>query len=580
MGKTLCRILLIVLFIPFCAMAFSNTHPPAKGPVELKVEELRTIYQQKKAAGYDMTEVEKTMAQIRQARQDGDGSRFIDLLKKAEIQLAGIGPQEQRPAPETAPPPPLPADRNVSMDDGPWPMYGHDRRHTCRSPFRGLTSPPAGPKWRFPSPGGIGGFTSSVSIGSDGTIYAGTAQNENFPMDNTRGHSGMLMAFSPDGRKKWQHDSGRGSPMICMIESGPLLTSDGMIIYGKDDGHVYAVNRSGQLLWDFAAEDAFNALRHDDNEQFIPSPVLGPDNALYLLSHFGNVYKPQTIDALGRVPALKKVIDAYGIKGVKAQEWGKIYALDVRTGKLKWTFDPSHDSPSGRQVFFGSPAVGNDGTLYAAAYCPSNRGYLYAVNPDGTLKWRYPGKGRTKIQALCSPPAIGDDGTIYVGSFGDKDKARLYAFHPDGTLKWNYEITENRITSGPGIGPDGTLYFGSHNHPARVGSERPPQGHLYAVKDAGEKADLQWKFAVDYGITASPAIDNDGNVFFSTTSIQPVPQGALGDYFLFALNKKGEKLWEYPFKGFAWGSPAIDRDGTVYINVSRGEASVFAFGPQ
>jgi len=203
------------------------------------------------------------------------------------------------------------------------------------------------------------------------------------------------------------------------------------------------------------------------------------------------------------------------------------------------------------------------------------------------VKWRFPKDGKERIQPLQSSPAIGDDGTIYVGSaifsaaLGAKDRARLYAFNPNGTLKWSFEITENRITSGPGIGPDGTLYFGSHNHPAALApnSKMPPKGYLYSLEDLGTQAKLKWKFEVKYGITASPAIDNEGNVFFSTTSIIPVQPGALGDYHLYALDKSGKKLWSYPFKGFAWGSPSIDKDGTVYLGIIHGEAAVVAFGP-
>jgi outer membrane protein assembly factor BamB len=575
--KPLTGKIMAALLLSFCVLAMSNTPPIAS-----KIRELGDRYQQKKAAGYDLSEVDKTIAQIQKARREGDRTRFAGLLKQAEAQLEQAPPPAPKAADEkTVPLPPLtPLSDKVVPADAPWPMYGHDPRHTCRSPYRGLTVPPDGPKWIFPSPGGPRGFTSSIAVGDDGLIYAGTAQNSDFMTDKARGHSGVLFALSPGGRKVWQYDSQSGSPLICMIESGPLLTADGRIIFGKDDGHVYALNKHGRVLWDLAADDAFTPGKYDDNEQFIPSPVLGPDNTLYAVSHFGNVYDSRTISALKKIPQLKAIIDRYGIKGVDRPVWGKVYALDARTGARKWVFDPSADRTVNKITFFGSPAVGRDGTLYATAYSNTREGYLYALNPDGTLKWRYPDEtGTNKIQALCSPPAIGDGGTIYAGSYGDKENAGLYAFNPDGTLKWRFEIAENRITSGPGLGPDGTLYFGSHNHPAAVGSDRPPRGALYAIKDAGSGAELKWKFDVKYGITASPAIDKDGNVFFCLTAIQPLPYGSLGDYGLYALNSKGEKLWEYPLKGYAWGAPAIGKDGSVYVGIIRGEAGVVAFGP-
>ena len=36
-------------------------------------------------------------------------------------------------------------------------------------------------------------------------------------------------------------------------------------------------------------------------------------------------------------------------------------------------------------IVYSSPAVGNDGTIYIG----STDRYLYALNPDGMLKWRY-----------------------------------------------------------------------------------------------------------------------------------------------------------------------------------------------
>ena len=55
------------------------------------------------------------------------------------------------------------------------------------------------------------------------------------------------------------------------------------------------------------------------------------------------------------------------------------------------------------------------------------RSTLYAVNPDGTHKWKF-----TTGVNFDSSPAIGGDGTIYVGrGFG----AHLYAVNPKGTEK-------------------------------------------------------------------------------------------------------------------------------------------------
>ena len=50
------------------------------------------------------------------------------------------------------------------------------------------------------------------------------------------------------------------------------------------------------------------------------------------------------------------------------------------------------------------------------------------ITADGKEKWSYPVGDRIEF----SSPAIGKDGTIYIGCYDD----HLYAMNPDGTLKW------------------------------------------------------------------------------------------------------------------------------------------------
>ena len=103
---------------------------------------------------------------------------------------------------------------------------------------------------------------------------------------------------------------------------------------------------------------------------------------------------------------------------------GYIYAL-YPNGTLKWKF-----------VMFDliecHPAIDNNGTIYFGTYS----GNFYAVNPNGTIKWKYffPGVG------IHSSPAIGDDGTIFFGTSGN---SYLYAFYSNGTIEWRFKLISN-----------------------------------------------------------------------------------------------------------------------------------------
>jgi len=69
---------------------------------------------------------------------------------------------------------------------------------------------------------------------------------------------------------------------------------------------------------------------------------------------------------------------------------------------------------------------------------------------NGTIKWEL------KIVSGTTSPVIGPDDTIYIG--GGSNANRLYAINPNGTIKWNFQVGY-RVLSTPAISSDGTIYF-------------------------------------------------------------------------------------------------------------------------
>ncbi|MGC2763169.1 MAG: PQQ-binding-like beta-propeller repeat protein, partial [Candidatus Binatus sp.] len=146
------------------------------------------------------------------------------------------------------------------------------------------------------------------------------------------------------------------------------------------------------------------------------------------------------------------------------------YDTSTNPGKQKWAFvgtvccGDEADS---------SPAIGSDSTIYFG----SSDNNLYAINPNGTLKWTF-----ATGDVILSSPATGADGTIYVGSLD----GYLYAVNANGTLKWAFLPCEDcvgpyvdEVWSSPAIGSDGTVYVGFYN------------GNLYAISSVGS---LNWVF--------------------------------------------------------------------------------------
>lgn len=206
-----------------------------------------------------------------------------------------------------------------------------------------------------------------------------------------------------------------------------------------------------------------------------------------------------------------------------------LYAL-APNGTLKWRFLTGDWVDS-------SPAIGADGTVYFGSW----DGKLYALTPNGTKKWEYStGVGNY----IYSSPAIAADGTIYVGG-GD---ANLHALRPDGSLKWTYP-TGDWIDSFPAIGADGTIYFGSWD------------GLIYALRDAGSSAHERWRHATNGPVIGSPAVARTGVVYVGSN-----------DGRIYALDgASGVRLWDVYVGGSVESSPAVGPDGTVYVGGGSGQ---------
>jgi len=207
-----------------------------------------------------------------------------------------------------------------------------------------------------------------------------------------------------------------------------------------------------------------------------------------------------------------------------------------------------------------SPTIGADGTIYVG----SHDGHLYAINPVGTEKWRYPSIG--SVGMIRSSPAIDrtgglHDGTIYVGS-GPNDfsfNGRLLAINPDGSLRWQFtpnNSSDNDVDSSPAIDSAGKIYFGSDDN------------RLYALDPADRLAELpfptpnEWFFPTFTNVESKPAINESRTtIYFEAESRR-----------LFAVNiSDGTERWRLDLMSFLddddelESSPTIGADGTIYV---------------
>ncbi len=174
----------------------------------------------------------------------------------------------------------------------------------------------------------------------------------------------------------------------------------------------------------------------------------------------GNVYNSPAIGSDGTI--------YFGTLVTSGGEGKILYAINP-DGSLKWKYD------AGLSIYYSSPVIGPDDTIYVATTLRTKAneiGLLHAVAPDGTLEWTCTLEREGVVDnEIIGTPAVGADGTIYIGGFKDAIKSgALYAVNRDGSIKWRYTF-ENEAKGIPAIGSDGTLYYGAGD------------GYLYAFEN-------------------------------------------------------------------------------------------------
>jgi len=234
----------------------------------------------------------------------------------------------------------------------------------------------------------------------------------------------------------------------------------------------------------------------------------------------------------------------------------QVFAVNPEDGTLKWLYRfNDQERPS------GALSVARDGTLYVLG----RYGTLYAMNPDGTLKWQVDAVEHPaylwpyEYEASCDSLAIGHDGAIYLlekyrlelpdpyGSYVYELGSRIYAVSPEGVLLWSVEINDDYLND-PVVGDNGLIYA--------VGNEG---GNIYAI---GPDGVLRWSSSLpDTDWRAAPSLGEDGTIYGQVYT----PEG----FALQSVDPNGVPKWSIQLDGHSGARPAIGPDGTIYVTLYR-----------
>ena len=327
------------------------------------------------------------------------------------------------PEEEPAPPPARPGKALEVV----WPTFGYDNERQRVAPFD--LRPPFRRIWTFGARNLLE-FPPSIAYGR---LYF-------------TNNSGVLYAVNAKtGKRAWRYKSGRcvaatpavanGTVYQAFLNEPPCNTKQNP---GRLEGEVVAFAAGfGRVRW---------------------RTKLGPTESSPLVAN-GRVY---------------------------VGDWrGRVYALDERTGRVRWTFEADGRikgalTLSGNRLYFGS-----------------YKGHLYALNAEtGKQFWRASSQDRFggRGQFYSTPTAA--YGRIYLGSTDGK----VYSFGAtSGELRWS-QGTGDYVYSSPAVWRE-KVYAGSYS------------GRFYAFDAA--TGDIVWEFRANGEISGSPTI-LDGVVYFAT----------------------------------------------------------------
>ena len=366
-------------------------------------------------------------------------------------------------------------------------------------------------------------------------------------------------------RTIWRHDVGE-----AIYYSAPAVGTDGTIyvstgiLFYSTVGRVHAVNPDGTERWSAGLDESTppsDGLAQASNNG--SSPTIGPDGTVYVVDHRNVIYAfdPATgarrwtnrdyeSDNVWAVGQKTPAIAADGTLYVCIDY--SLYALEPHEGRELW-----RQEMRGSNYCATSAVVDGDGIIYIAS-----NDWFYAFEPDGSPHWPQPFEMTLVAEKSLSSPAIGADGVIYFGSERAGATGFFYAVNPDGTLRWRHEVPGQRyVRASPAIGSDGTIYVTTKAYVDAAGAQPAlclafnPDGTLRWIYEIPPTSE-----SIPADSYTSPAIGADGTIYF-----------AAENGYIFALDPDGELLWKENFHHtINWSSPVLMDDGTLYIGGARG----------
>lgn len=273
-----------------------------------------------------------------------------------------------------------------------------------------------------------------------------------------------------------------------------------------------------------------------------PLSTAGPDwpTLLHSGSHFGaaTVAGPST----GHVRWQRRLEGpitpgpvTVGNTAYVASNGGVLHAIDIQTGKDRWSFrgGPNGGSASGSSDLSTSPTVLRDGLILWPG--PSNR--LFALTSSGRRLWTVSAPGDPLTPAVDQARHL----LVVADTSGGLSGYRLSAGDRGPVRLWSHSLASTSFGS-PALAANGTTYETAGDS-------------LFAVAANGS---VLWRVTTPGKVEVSAAVGDDGTVVFGSDNLQEY--GVAPDGFI---------LWHHAIGNLTYSSPlALTGNRVVYGNHS------------
>jgi outer membrane protein assembly factor BamB len=323
----------------------------------------------------------------------------------------------------------------------PWPTYGYDDQRTRVAPFR--LSPPFRQRWFYRS----GHLLEFPPVVTRDLVVGSNQSGKVFALDKVTG--------KPVWIRSWGHCSAASPAVAGKLIYLSFMSTNPCKKYPRTQrGFVVAVNASdGKQVW----------LRRLSATESSPLVV---DGLVYVGAWDGGVY---ALDARTGKIRWRTQTDgefnssaAYGSGTVFiGNNAGSLWALNAKTGAVRWTARSAGGFLHPREYFYATPAV-----AYGRVYAGNTDGSVYAFGAStGHLLWE-----RRAGTYVYTAPAVWDR-KVFVGTYDGRFMALDAA---TGEIVWSYDAPSS--VHGASTVMNGLVYFATCGTCGRYGIRHSKQG--------------------------------------------------------------------------------------------------------